>query len=163
MADEHEKSAKFWVIDIVYVNTYHVLHCVRKTNDFTLFGYALFQLSSNYFSINHHNYARCTILYALEMLNLKPENPRITEMLRNGGFTNERTGNSFGNVGLGIALEQTINAETRNMLKVIMTYADISTAVNSCMTTNSMRSEFVSQDFEIVNLDQVIDVAKELH
>ena len=45
MADEHEKSAKFWVIDIVYVNTYHVLHCVRKTNDFTLFGYALFQLS----------------------------------------------------------------------------------------------------------------------
>ena len=45
MADEHEKSAKFWVIDIVHVNTYHVLHRVRKTNDFTLFGYALFQLS----------------------------------------------------------------------------------------------------------------------
>ena len=51
MADEHEKSAKFWMIDIFYVNTYHVLHCVRKTNDFTLFGYALFQLSSNYFTI----------------------------------------------------------------------------------------------------------------
>ena len=77
-----------------------------KTNDFTLFGYALSQLSSIYFSTNHHNYARWMILYGLELLN-------ITEMLRNGGFTINRTGKPFGNVGVDMALEQTIKAEAK--------------------------------------------------
>ena len=65
---------------LIYINTYRVLHRVMKTNDFTLFGYSLFQLSSIYFSTNHHNYARWMFLYALELLN-------IAEMFRNGGFT----------------------------------------------------------------------------
>ena len=39
------------------------------------------------------------ILYALELLN-------IAEMLKNGRFTINRTGNPFGNVGVNIALEQ---------------------------------------------------------
>ena len=80
MAGEHGKAAKFWVIYIYYVNAYLLLHCAMKTNDFTLFGYALFQLCSTYFSTNHHNYAKRMILYASELLN-------IAEMLRNGGFT----------------------------------------------------------------------------
>ena len=77
-----------------------------KTNHFILFCYVLFQLSSIYFSNNHHNYARWMILYALELLN-------IAEMLRNGGFTINRTGNPFGSVGVDIALEQTVNAEAK--------------------------------------------------
>ena len=77
-----------------------------KTNDFTLFGYAHSQLSSIYFSTSHHNYARWMILYGLELLN-------IAEMLRNGGFTINRTGKPFGNVGVDMALEQTINAEAK--------------------------------------------------
>ena len=36
-------------------NTYLVLHRAIKINDFTLFGYALFPVSSIYFSTNHHN------------------------------------------------------------------------------------------------------------
>ena len=54
MAGEHGKTAKFWVIFIYYVNTYLVLHRAMKTNNLTLFGYAVFQLSSVYFSTNHH-------------------------------------------------------------------------------------------------------------
>ena len=70
------------------------------------------------------------ILYALELLNLKSENVHIAEMLRNGGFTINRTDNPFGNVGVDMALEQTINTEAKNRLKVTMAYADISTEVN---------------------------------
>ena len=106
MAGEHGKAAKIWVIYIYYVNSYVMLHCAMKTNDFTLFVYALFQLSSIYFSTNHHKYARWMILYALELLN-------IAEMLRSGGFTINRTGNPFGNVSFDMALEQLINAEAK--------------------------------------------------
>ena len=65
-------------------------------------------------------------------------------MLRNDEFTINRTGNPFGNVGVDMVLEQTINTEAKNELKVIMAYADISTAVNRWITTNSMRSNLVS-------------------
>ena len=34
-------------------------------------------------------------------------------MLRNSGFTFNRTGNTFENVGLDMALEQTINADEK--------------------------------------------------
>ena len=43
-----------------------------------------------------------------------------------------------------------------------MAYADISTAVNRWITTNSVRSELVSQSLEIGDLDKVIDGTKEL-
>ena len=56
-ADEHGKTAKRWMIyiNIYYINNCLVLHRAMKTNDFTLFGYTLFQLSSVFFRINHHN------------------------------------------------------------------------------------------------------------
>ena len=34
-------------------------------------------------------------------------------MLRNGGFTINKTGSSFENVGVNLALEQTINAKAK--------------------------------------------------
>ena len=43
-----------------------------------------------------------------------------------------------------MALEQTINADSKNRLKGIIGYADISSAVNRWITTNSMRSEIVN-------------------
>ena len=112
MAGKHGKTAKFSAIYMYYVNTYLVLHCAMKTSYFTFFGYGLFQLCSIYFSMNHHNYARWMIVYALELLILKSKNPYIDEILRHG--------NPFGNVGVDMALEQTINAETKNWLNGIM-------------------------------------------
>ena len=49
----------------IYVNTYLVLRRAMKTNNFTLFGYALFQLYSIHRNTKHHNYAKWMILYAM--------------------------------------------------------------------------------------------------
>ena len=48
----------------------------------------LSSLPSIYFSTNDHKYARLIMLYALDLLN-------SAEMLRNSGFTINRTGNTF--------------------------------------------------------------------
>ena len=61
-----------------------------------------------------------------------------------------------------MALEQTINAETKNRLKGTISYANISSAVNRWITTNSMRSEIVNDVLEIADLDKPIDGTKEL-
>ena len=100
-------------------------------------------------------------LYALELLNLENKNPEVELQLRSGGFSVNRSGRKFSNVGVDMALEQTINAEGKNRLKGIIGYADISSAVNRWITTNSMRSE-IANVLEIAHLDKSIDGTKEL-
>ena len=101
-------------------------------------------------------------LYALELLNLENKNPEVELQLRSGGFSVNRSGRKFSNVGVDMALEQTINAEGKNRLKGIIGYADISSAVNRWITTNSMRSEIVNNVLEVADLDKPIDGTKEL-
>ena len=47
-------------------------------------------------------------VYWLELMSLPEENPILIEMLHNGRFSVNRTGNSFSRVGVDIALEQTV-------------------------------------------------------
>ena len=100
-------------------------------------------------------------LYALELLNLENKNPEVELQLRSGSFSVNQSGRKFSNVGVDMALEQTINAEAKNRLKRIIGYADISSAVNRWITTNSMRSE-IANVLEIAHLDKSIDGTKEL-
>ena len=101
-------------------------------------------------------------LYASELLNLENKNPEVELQLRYGGFSVNRSGRKFTNVGVDMALEQTIYAEARNRLKGIISYTDTSSAVNRRITTNLMRSEIVNNDLEIADLDKPIDGTKEL-
>ena len=109
---------------------------------------------------NYHNYLRRMTLYALELLNLENKNSEIELQLRSGGFTANRSGRKFSNVGVDMALEQTINAEAKNRLKGIIGYADISIAVNRWITTNLMRGEIVNV-LEIADLGKPIGSTKE--
>ena len=73
-----------------------------------------------------------------------------------------RSGRKSSNVRVDTALEQTTNAEAKKRLKGTIDYADISSAVNRWITTNSMRSEIVNNVLEIADLDKPIDCTKEL-
>ena len=158
----HGKTARYWMIYIYYHKLYLLLHHAMKINDVKLFGYVLLQICPIFFMTNHHNYSRWMTLYALELLNLENKNPEVELQLRSGGFSVNRSGRKFSNVGVDMALEQTINAEAKNRLKGIIGYADISSAVNRWITTNSMRSEIVNNVLEVADLDKPIDGTKEL-
>ena len=85
-----------------------------KSNEIPLYSYTLFQVIPIFFTTTHHNYARWMSLYALDLFNIKQKNPAICQMLQNVGFSVNRTGNFFAEVGVDIALEQTINASAKN-------------------------------------------------
>ena len=55
----------------------------------------------------------------VELMIMPEENPLLTEMLRDSGFSVSygRTGNSFSHVGVDMALEQTINPEAKSSVK----------------------------------------------
>ena len=68
--------------------------------------------------------------YALELENIQNEKPQVIEYLKNGAFSENRTGKAFSIVAVDMALEQTINAEAKKRLKGIMAFTDVNSAVN---------------------------------
>ena len=61
-----------------------------------------------------------------------------------------------------MALERTIKTETKSRLKGILDYADVASAVNRWVVTNSMRNQLVNTLLELVELKHTTDGNKEL-
>ena len=74
-----------------------------------------------------------------------------------GGFSIRRSPNHFSRVGVDMALEQTINAEAKSRLKGIIAFADVNTAVNRWLITNSMRTEIVNKVLNIAGIGPTND------
>ena len=61
-----------------------------------------------------------------------------------------------------MALEQTINAKTKNRLKGITAYVYVASAVNKWVVVNSMRSQLVNPLLKLVDLKHATDGNKKL-
>ena len=61
-----------------------------------------------------------------------------------------------------MALEQTINAKTKNRLKGITAYVYVASAVNRWVVVNSMRSQLVNPLLKLVDLKHATDGNKKL-
>ena len=72
-----------------------------------------------------------------------------------------RTGNPFAEVGVDIALEQTINASVKNRLWGIMHFADVATAVNRWIITASMKTQLINTVLEKVDIKNINSENKE--
>ena len=136
-----EKRNNFECTTPILLDLYFILHIAVKTNDVELYAYGIFQLTGLFFSENYHNYARWMSLHSLELVGLEKEKPVVAHLLKNGAFSVNRTGKPFSRVGVDMALEQTINAETKSRLIGIVEFADVSSAVNRWMVTTNMRME----------------------
>ena len=101
-------------------------------------------------------------LYWLELMSLHEGNPILIERLHDGEISANKTGNSFSRVAVDVALEQTINAKAKSRLKGIMAFADVASAVNRWVVTNSMRNQLANFSLELVDLKHTIDGNKEL-
>ena len=126
---------------------------------FSVMFYCKFAL---FFMTDYHNYSRWMTLFALELLNLENKNSEVELQLRSGDFSVNRSGRKFSNVVVDMALEQTKNAEAKSRLKGIIGCADISSAVNRRITTNSMIIEIVNNVLEIADLLKPINCPNEL-
>ena len=81
--------------------------------------------------------------YALELANLKEEKLELLEVLKEGAFSINRTGQPFSRVGIDVA---------KSRLKGIVSFADVSIAVNRWIITGSMRSQIVNSLLELADL-----------
>ena len=159
----HGKTAQYWMIYVKEVETYLLLHRGMKENDIELYAFSLFQLTGLFFKTNHPNYSRWMTLFALQLANLKVDNPKVYNVLRNGAFSVNRTKKPFAAVGIDMSLEQTINADAKSRLKGMLPFADIASAVNRWVVTNATRSSIANQLLEIAELKDYHADSKELN
>ena len=143
------KTAQYWIIYCHLMDLFLLSHGSMKCCDVDLYTYVIHVISAIFYSTNHPNYARWITRFSLEMLNL---NPTLKRMLMNGGLSIRRSSHHFSRVGVDMALEQTINAEAKNRLKGIIAYADINTAVNRWLVTNTMRTEITNQVLNLAGM-----------
>ena len=92
-------------------------------------------------------------LHSLELVGLEKEKPVVAHLLKNWAFSVNRSGKLFSRVGVDMALEQTINAETKSRLKGIIKFEDVSSAVNRWMITSNMRMEIQNRLREIAGMN----------
>ena len=106
-------------------------------------------MSKIFFTTNHQNYAKRMTGYTLELPYLDLP---LRKMLMNGGLSVRQSKNHFSRVGVDMALEQTINAETKSRLKGIIAFAYMNTVVNRWLITSSMHTEIVNKVLNIADL-----------
>ena len=156
------KTAQFWMTYAEIVGLIQLMQCAIKINDIALYSFALFEVTSIFFTTNHHDYARWMYLYSLDIANLETSQSDLQNILTEGGFSVNRTRKSFASVPVDMALEQTINANAKNSLKGIMAFADISTAVNRWIVTASMKSKKLNAVLDYTDKNISYDESKEL-
>lgn len=92
---EFGKTAQFYLIYINLVHYYLTLSRSIRTGDFKLFKYVLPKITSLFFICNQPNYARWTVKYHANLLNIAESHPDLLEDFEKGCFGIQRTNKSF--------------------------------------------------------------------
>ena len=107
------KTAQFWLSYMEKVGLILQFQRATKENCLTLHLASLQRMCSLFFSFDHPNYARYSAFYLLNMLNLEKTHPGAEDLLKNNGFSVNRSGvPSFRNA-VDITFEQTIKKRSR--------------------------------------------------
>lgn len=67
---EHGCTAQFVMMYARFIDYYLIFERAIRTSDFKLYIYALFSMTALFFTFNHHNYARWSVRYLDELINI---------------------------------------------------------------------------------------------
>ena len=85
-----------------------------KENCLTLHLASVQKMCSMFFSFDHPNCARYSAFYLLNMLNLEKTHPGAEDLLKNNGFSVNRSGVTSSRNAVDITIEQTINRHAKS-------------------------------------------------
>ena len=106
----HGKIAQFWFTYAEKVQLYHQFTRSIRMGDLHLYINNLYNISSLFFTFNHHNYARRLVVYHNNLPKMQNTYPQVYEDFRNGCFAINRTSKQFSCGPVDLTMEQTIKA-----------------------------------------------------
>lgn len=158
----HGKTAQFYMRYIYFVNIFFSLSRSIRNSDFELYVLSLYEMTNLFFAMNQPNYARWTIYYVSNLLNLKSNNSPLLEEFTNGAFGIKRTNNTFSRAPVDLTIEQTINADAANCLTGISHFTNSISARQRWALSHSIRTKIISVVLDELKMTVENDTIKEL-
>ncbi|CAH3017905.1 unnamed protein product [Porites evermanni] len=138
------KTAQFWLS--------YMEKRATKENCLTLHLASLQRMCSLFFGFDHPNYARYSAFYLLNMLNLEKTHPGAEDLLKNNGFSVNRSDVPSSRNAVDITIEQTINRHAKSHSRIVGSSWDHSAYYRWCYTRHA-RASYLQATKEIANID----------
>ena len=148
------KTAQFWLSYMEKVGLILQFQRATKENCLTLHLASLQRMCSLFFSFDHPNYARYSAFYLLNMLNLEKTHPGAEELLKNNGFSVNRSDVPSSRNAVEITIEQTIKRHAKSHSGIVGFSRNHSAYYRWCHTRHA-RASYLQATKEIVNIDSL--------
>ncbi|KAH9637764.1 hypothetical protein HF086_007793 [Spodoptera exigua] len=149
----HGKTAQFYYQYCELINLYHRFSRSIRTSNFELYVDSIYNMSDIFFALNQPNYARWSLLYLSNLINLYTNNSSLIAEFRRGAFGIRRTAANFSRSPVDLTLEQTINADASNQLADNLA-ADSISARQRWALSHSMRTKILTSIKQNIGLTQ---------
>ena len=160
---EHGKTAQYWYGYIRMVQLYHDYTRSIREGDFQLYIYCLPKLSDYFFGFNHINYAKWLVRFHDNLLKLNDTHPEVYNEFTKGCFGIQRTTKRFSRIPIDLTLEQTINADAASQKSGIIPFTNSISARQRWAKSHFIRTQVISDVFEMLDMSKKEDVSKDLH
>ena len=114
LANTREPLAAFWASYLEMMSLLLAFIRATRERDWDLHLTCMEQFLPWFFAYDRVSYARYGSIYLWQMKALNKTNPTALKVLRDGGFCVQHTeGNTFAQVAVDLAIEQSINRDTK--------------------------------------------------
>lgn len=158
---EKGKTAQFYYQYCELINLYHRFSRSIRTSNFELYVDSIFNMADIFFALNQPNYARWSLLYLSNLINLCTNNSSLVAEFRRGAFGIRRTAANFARSPVDLTLEQTINADASNQLADNLA-ADSISARQRWALSHSMRTKILTSIKQKIGLTKEDDTSHSL-
>lgn len=113
---EQGKTAQFYYQYCQLINLFLRFSRSIRTSNLELYMDSIYNMADFFFVLNQPNYARWSLLYLSNLIELYNINSPLVDEFRRGAFGIKRTNANFARSPIDLTLEQTINADASNQL-----------------------------------------------
>eukprot|EP00745_Piridium_sociabile_P026705 TRINITY_DN42673_c0_g1_i18.p1 TRINITY_DN42673_c0_g1~~TRINITY_DN42673_c0_g1_i18.p1 ORF type:complete len:760 (+),score=189.88 TRINITY_DN42673_c0_g1_i18:236-2515(+) len=146
------KTPQFWLTYMDRVRNMLELQRATKENDLPLHLASLQNMCKLFFSYDHPNYARYTAVYLQTILNLPTSHPGAENLLREKGFSVNRSAVPGSRTAVDITIEQTINRHAKSQ-GGIKGFSTSQKTYHRWVTTRHDRALYHQATLESVDMD----------
>lgn len=113
------KTFLFWEQYIEMVDILLQFIKAERSGNWDLYLSALAEMTPHFFAMDRPNYARWLPVYIADMNMLESSHPKVHEEFLAGNFSVSRSGHPFSQVSTDMALEQSINADSKSKGRIV--------------------------------------------
>lgn len=148
----HGKTARFYFQYTQFVNLFLRFSRSVRTSNFELYIETLFDMCDLFFALNQTNYARWSVKYLSNLIELAVNDSPLVSEFRRGAFGVKRTSNSLARLPVDLTLEQTINGDAANTLTGVSHFTNSISARQRWALSHSMRTKILTTVAQITGL-----------